>query len=66
MRVSRNTSGRSASSTIQKGNSIKASKYQAAQKHIKAAIDCLGSDAKNDVLAKESIANLSVVLLDLM
>lgn len=36
-----------------------------AMKHIKAAIDLLGKDAKTDVLAKESIANLSVVLLDL-
>nr|DAJ50901.1 MAG TPA: putative glycogen [Caudoviricetes sp.] len=36
-----------------------------AKKHIKAAIDCLGRDAKDNIVAKESIANLSVVLLDL-
>lgn len=40
--------------------------YSEAQKHIKCAIDALGKDAKQDVLAKESIANLSVVLFDLM
>ena len=36
-----------------------------AQKYIKSAIECLGKDAKDDVIARESIANLSVVLLDL-
>lgn len=40
--------------------------YSEATKHIKCAIDALGKDAKEDVLAKESIANLSVVLFDLM
>lgn len=40
--------------------------YKEAQKHIKCAIDALGKQAKEDVLAKESIANLSVVLFDLM
>ena len=40
--------------------------YSEAQKHIKCAIDALGKNAKDDVLAKESIANLSVVLFDLM
>lgn len=36
--------------------------------HIKSAIDCLGEvvlSDREDVLAKESIANLSVVLFDL-
>lgn len=58
---------------IKKTTSVKASKqvtskpdYTAAQKHIKCAIDALGEKAKDDVLAKESIANLSVVLFDLM
>lgn len=47
--------------------SVKSSdSYSDAQKHIKAAIDCLGADAKDDIVAKESIANLSVVLMDLM
>lgn len=32
---------------------------------IHAAIDCLATCAKDDPIAKESIANLSVVLLDL-
>lgn len=39
--------------------------YSAAQRYIKAAIDALGKHAKEDILAQESIANLSVVLLDL-
>ena len=33
--------------------------------YIKSAIDELGKVAKDDVLAKEAIANLAVVLLDL-
>ncbi len=41
------------------------SNCEEAKKHIKAAIDCLGKDAKESIVAKESIANLSVVLLDL-
>lgn len=46
--------------------SVKASKsYAEAQKHIRAAIDCLGRAAKDNIIAQESIANLSVVLLDL-
>lgn len=58
---------------IKKTTAVNASKqttsvtnYSEAKKHIKCAIDALGKDAKDDVLAKESIANLSVVLLDLM
>ena len=39
--------------------------YAEAQKHIRAAIDCLGKAAKDNIIAQESIANLSVVLLDL-
>lgn len=41
------------------------SAYNEAIHHIHEAISCLGSVAKADSLAKESIANLSVVLLDL-
>lgn len=41
------------------------SKYQATIDYIKAAIDSLGSIAQDDDLAKDAIANLSVVLLDL-
>ena len=36
-----------------------------ALKHIKAAIDILATEAKDDVVAKDSIANLSVVLFDI-
>ena len=39
--------------------------YERSRKYIRAAIDCLGANAKDDVLAKEAIANLSVILLDL-
>lgn len=39
--------------------------YQCAIDHILSAIDCLGEIAKDDSLARESIANLSVVLFDL-
>lgn len=39
--------------------------YAEACDKIKCAIDILGKSAKSDVLARESIANLGVVLLDL-
>lgn len=39
--------------------------YTEACDKIKCAIDILGKSAKSDVLARESIANLGVVLLDL-
>lgn len=39
--------------------------YQCAIDKIMEAIECLGESAKTDPLARESIANLSVVLLDL-
>lgn len=39
--------------------------YTEAYDKIKCAIDILGKSAKSDVLARESIANLGVVLLDL-
>lgn len=41
------------------------SKYAQSKKYIKSAIDALGEVAKDDVLAREAIANLSVVLFDL-
>lgn len=41
------------------------SKYQTTIDYIKAAIDSLGTIAQDDDLAKDAIANLSVVLLDL-
>lgn len=39
--------------------------YQCAIDNILSAIECLGEIAKEDELARESIANLSVVLFDL-
>lgn len=39
--------------------------YQCAIEKIMEAIECLGAVAKDDTLARESIANLSVVLFDL-
>lgn len=44
---------------------IAAGKYDEAIGYINSAISSLSVHAKEDVLAKESIANLSVVLLDL-
>lgn len=41
------------------------SKYADGIKHIRAAIESLGGIAHEDPIARESIANLSVVLLDL-
>ena len=41
------------------------SPYQCAIDRIMEAIECLGAVAIDDVLARESIANLSVVLFDL-
>lgn len=48
--------------------STSTNKYDKSLTHIRAAIDALGEVAlsdREDVLARESIANLSVVLLDL-
>lgn len=39
--------------------------YEDACAHILSAIDCLGTVAENDDKAKDSIANLSVILFDL-
>ena len=48
-------------------NKIKATKqYDEAQQHIKAAIDILATCGKDDIVAKDNIANLSVVMFDLM
>lgn len=38
---------------------------QEAVKYIRSAIDALAKSAKDDVICRESIANLSVVLFDL-
>ncbi len=39
--------------------------YGQAIDHIKCAIDLLGSEAKTNVVARESIANLGVVMFDI-
>ena len=41
------------------------SKYAESIEYIKSAISALGAVAKDDNIAKEAIANLSVILLDL-
>lgn len=41
------------------------SDYSESIDYIKSAIDCLCPHAKDSVVAKEAIANLSVILLDL-
>lgn len=51
--------------TAEKASSIQSASKEEAISHIYAAINCLGKEAKTDIVAKESIANLSVVLLDL-
>lgn len=55
------------SKTTKADSSIKAcrSKYKDPVDKIYAAIQCLGTLAKEDVLAREAIADLSVVMLDL-
>lgn len=40
-------------------------KYTKAAKYIRSAIDCLSEDSKDDVFAKETIANLGVVAFDI-
>lgn len=47
------------------GECIVECKYQAAIDLISAAIESLAEIAKDDALAKDSIANLGVVMLDL-
>jgi hypothetical protein len=42
------------------------SKYDKAQQHIKAAIEILATCKNGDEVAKDSIANLGVVMFDLM
>ncbi|WP_301003112.1 hypothetical protein [uncultured Duncaniella sp.] len=44
---------------------VQAGKYAEGRKYIRAAIDSLGKVAKDDPKAKEAIANLGVVFLDL-
>lgn len=44
---------------------VAASKYDESRKYIRCAIDSLGKIAKDDPVAREAIANLGVVCLDL-
>ena len=44
---------------------VTSSKYQEGTDYIKSAITSLGQVAKDDILAKEAIANLSVILFEL-
>lgn len=53
-----------AASTVPVDASAK-SNYDQAIEYIKSAIDCLGKEAKTSVVAKDSIANLGVVLFDI-
>jgi len=51
---------------VAKNGEAESAKYNQARKHILAAIEVLGTSAKaGDTLAKETIANLGVVILDL-
>lgn len=52
---------------IQKPSKVQASNDKAeAKKYIKCAIDSLGASAKNgDAIARDALANLSVILFDL-
>ena len=63
MKISKNKKACAAkeTNTVTEGKS----KYQDTIDYIKAAIDSLGNIAQDDDLAKDAIANLSVVLLDL-
>lgn len=58
MRISRKVDASSQAADVN-------NKYVDAIGHIRSAIDALGEVASSDSLARESIANLSVVLLDL-
>lgn len=73
MRVKKRSVSASDNSTVIKpsiesfvsDSSVAKCKYDEAIDYIHSAINSLGACAKDDEIAKESIANLSVVLLDL-
>jgi len=65
MKITKSTKKVTASEPAAKKSEVKATSYSEAQKHIKAAIDILASNAKNDDLAKDSIADLGYVMLNL-
>lgn len=67
MRIVKKTTNVSSSTKDEsvQNQDVCANKYSDALDCIKSAIDSLSKDAKTDVVARESIANLSVVLFDL-
>lgn len=65
MKIARKVTVVSNTATTQSTSISAKSNYEQAMKHIKSAIDCLGKEAKSSVVAKESIANLGVVLFDI-
>lgn len=64
MRIKKNPVAASSESIINNSKQTEP-KYSEAIQYIQSAISSLSVDASNDELAKESIANLSVVLMDL-
>lgn len=63
MKIEKNASG---SKSVKGSETVKVGKYDEAVEYIQCAISELSKSAKkSDVLARESIANLSVVLMDL-
>lgn len=65
MKISKTKKCVSAASTSKADSVTEVSKYQPGIDYIKAAIDSLAENAKEDDIAKDAIANLSVVLLSL-
>lgn len=65
MKISKAKKCASAASTSRADSVTEVNKYQAGIDYIKAAIDSLAENAKEDDTAKDAIANLSVVLLSL-
>lgn len=68
MRIKKKDAGIAASTNFTVPNNVPVitGRYAEAIDYIHSAIEALGEDAKNgDVIAKDSIVNLSVVLFDL-
>lgn len=69
MKISKQTKTMSATNTsnisVNPTTSVTDNKYADGVKYIKMAIDSLAACGKDDKIAKDSIANLSVVLFDL-
>lgn len=65
MKISKTKKCVSVASTSKADSVTEVNKYQTGIDYIKAAIDSLAENAKEDDIAKDAIANLSVVLLSL-